>query len=374
MILAFPKNPIAAATHANPYPYYRQLLEQEPLYFDRDLNLWVASSAKVITAILEHPDCRVRPISEPIPKTLLGSSAADIFGHLVRMNDGTLHCPLKKSVNATFDGLAPSTMTRVAQFWVAKLFQTEAQLMLEYPAFVVGDLLGLPHDSLEKMAILIADFVRCIAPNCPPEQLEQGKLAATQLFEIFEATAQTGLLADLTAQTKHFGLENSKLVTANAIGFLSQTFDATAGLIGNTLLALARDPALLDQPLADVIQEVVRFDPSVQNTRRFVSEDCIIAGQSMKAGDVILVVLAAANHDKSVNPNPEEFLVTREHRRIFTFGHGVHACPGTNLAVCIAEHAVARALEVQVNLKALLNDFSYRPSLNGRIPIFGGRR
>ncbi len=375
-MISEPLNPITAITHANPYPYYRQLLKQKPLYFDTTLNLWVASRAKVITTILEHPNCHVRPISEPIPKALLGSSAADIFGHLVRMNDGTLHCPLKKSVNATLDGLAPSTMTRVAQFWVAKLFQTEAQLMFEYPAFVVGDLLGLPHDSLENVATLIADFVRCITPNCPPEQLEQGKLAATQLFKIFEAAMEnnTGLLADLALQTKHFGLENSKLITANAIGFLTQTFDATAGLIGNTLLALARDPRLLEQPLADVIQEVLRFDPSVQNTRRFVFEDCIIAGQSMKAGDVILVVLAAANHDKSVNPNPEEFLATRANRQIFTFGHGVHACPGQSLAVCIAENALAQALELQVNLKALLNDFSYRPSINGRIPIFGGRR
>ncbi len=369
----FPENPIIAVTHANPYPYYRQLLEQKPLYFDKDLNLWVASSAKVVTAIFDHPNCHVRPKSEPIPKALLGSSAADIFGHLVRMNDGTLHCPLKKSVNATLDSLNLSQMTRIARFWALEFSDCSVQkLMLEYPAFVVGDLLGLPHHKLTVVTALIADFVRCIAPNCPPDPLEQGKIAATELFKIFETPPQTGLLAELVRQTKHFGLENSKLVTANAIGFLSQTFDATAGLIGNTLLALAREPRLLEQPLADVIQEVIRFDPPVQNTRRFVAEDCVIAGQLFKAGDAILVVLAAANHDKSINPNPEEFLVTRENRQSFTFGHGVHACPGLSLAMCIAENAVARALEVGVDWNALGN-FSYRPSLNGRIPIFGDR-
>ncbi len=366
-------NPISAVTQANPYPYYKQLLEQKPLYFDRDLNLWVASSASVVTAILEHPNCHVRPKSEPIPKALLGSSAADIFGHLVRMNDGTLHCPLKKSVNATLDSLNLSQITQVARFWALEITDCSMQkLMLKYPAFVVGDLLGLPHDKLKVVAALIADFVRFIAPNCPPDQLEQGKIAATELFQIFETIPQTGLLAELTLQTKHFGLENSKLVTANAIGFLSQTIDATAGLIGNTLLALAREPRLLEQPLADVIQEVIRIDPPVQNTRRFVSEEFVIAEQLFKAGDTILVVLAAANHDKSINPNPEEFLVNRENRQSFTFGHGVHACPGLSLALCIAENAVTRALEVGIDLNTLSN-FSYRPSVNGRIPIFGGR-
>src|SRR3954464_9291149 len=92
--------PITAVVHANPYPYYDELLATKPLYYDAALGLWVASSAKAIDAILNNRHCRVRPISEPVPQALLGSPAGDIFRQLVRMNDGADHCPFKQAISA----------------------------------------------------------------------------------------------------------------------------------------------------------------------------------------------------------------------------------------------------------------------------------
>lgn len=50
-----PANPIAAASHPNPYPYYQQLLAGPPLYFDASLGLWIASRAAVIGEVFDHP-------------------------------------------------------------------------------------------------------------------------------------------------------------------------------------------------------------------------------------------------------------------------------------------------------------------------------
>src|SRR5437870_763124 len=94
-------NPLTAATAQNPYPYYAKLVATRPLYYDQELGMWVASSAEVVAAVLGSQLCRVRPAAEPIPSALLGSPAGDIFGMLVRMNDGTAHCPLKSAVSAT---------------------------------------------------------------------------------------------------------------------------------------------------------------------------------------------------------------------------------------------------------------------------------
>ena len=64
---------------------------------------------------------------------------------------------------------------------------------------------------------------------------------------------------------------------ANTIGYLSQAYEATAGLIGNTLVALGRHGDLRERAGAEagflpaVIREVVRHDPPVQNTRRFLA-------------------------------------------------------------------------------------------------------
>ncbi|WZB70608.1 hypothetical protein WJ968_35155 [Achromobacter xylosoxidans] len=60
-----PTDPIAAVTHADPYPYYAALARERPLYRDDTLNLWVASSPQAIAQVLAHPAARVRRPPNP---------------------------------------------------------------------------------------------------------------------------------------------------------------------------------------------------------------------------------------------------------------------------------------------------------------------
>src|SRR5205823_10079544 len=94
---------------------------------------------------------------------------------------------------------------------------------------------------------------------------------------------------------------------ANRVGFLTQSYEATAGLIGLTLVALARRPELRARDFEAVVREVARHDAPVQNTRRFVARAVTIAGGAVAPGDTVLVVLAAANRDPSANPDPDVF-------------------------------------------------------------------
>lgn len=86
--------PLEAATHVDPYPYYAQLRQKNDLYFDSGLGLWVACAASAVEAILQHPDCRVRPAHEPVPPAIAKGAAGRVFAGLMRMNEGTHHqCP-----------------------------------------------------------------------------------------------------------------------------------------------------------------------------------------------------------------------------------------------------------------------------------------
>jgi cytochrome P450 len=191
------------------------------------------------------------------------------------------------------------------------------------------------------------------------------------LLDLLRPRPAGGLLATLARELRDAGRDEGDVVLANAVGFLFQAHDATAGLIGNTLLALAGRPDLRDPDLLpQVLQEVLRCDPPVQNTRRFVVRDGLLLGRPVKSGDAILVVLAAANRDPAANPDPDRFDVFRQDRRLFTFGIGPHACPGETLAATIAQAGVEAMLRAGLDLEALAGSFTYRPSANGRIPIF----
>jgi cytochrome P450 len=83
-----------------------------------------------------------------------------------------------------------------------------------------------------------------------------------------------------------------------------------------------------------------------------------------------LVVLAAANRDPVANPDPHQFDCFRPNRQLFTFGLGPHACPGEQLAVTIATAGLGALLAAGLNIENLQSGFTYRPSVNTRIPLF----
>ncbi|MFN2527741.1 MAG: hypothetical protein ABR584_03390 [Candidatus Baltobacteraceae bacterium] len=204
-----------------------------------------------------------------------------------------------------------------------------------YPTAVLAMVLGLCD---ERVAEWTGDFVRSVTAGAPAAAILRGSDGARHLWQAFE---QTGI--------------RDSLEIANAIGLLFQTYDATAALIANTLLAYASGCATREEPLERVIAEVVRCDSPVQNTRRFAATTATIMHTSVSENDQILVLLAAANRDPLANG------------RIYTFGIGPHACPGARIACAIARAGVAYLLEHRADFEQLAAK-GYRPSPNIRMP------
>jgi cytochrome P450 len=387
-----PSNAIAAVTHPDPYPYYADLVAHQPMYYDESLKMWVASSAAAVRAVLTSPIVRVRPIAEPIPNALLDSPAADIFRHLIRMNDGARHLPYKVAVTA---GLSTQLVAQVQyasrqcahSLMGALQPSTRPERLTDFafhlPVYTLATLVGLSDEQLPEVTGWIDAFVRGIAPGSTPEQLEQCQQAAAHLLDLFQAVLSiqqkqnTPTVLTRLAHALHAaGRADTQVIVANAIGLLMQSYEATAGLIGNTLVLLAKRPDMRAQITANaallpaLLAEMLRYDAPVQNTRRFVAEAGIIAGCEMLADDAILVVLAAANHDPTANPNPEHFDLFRQNRQIFTFGSGVHACPGEIIATSIAQAALEQLLTTDLEFALLPDAMHYRPSANTRIPVW----
>lgn len=370
-------DPITAATHHAPYPYYASLRTQGGLTFDPHLKLWIAGSAEAVCAVLRHADCHVRPAHEPVPKAIADGPAGRVFGRLMRMNEGERQrCPRSVIAPALQDVDPQQVEALVRARGITEDAEGLHQAQFIGPASVIAALLGFSPTQSHLISELTGDFVACLSPLSQAAQLDAAHRAAERLETLFQKRIQAPDSPLLTRICQGLAADPDSLI-ANLIGLLSQTYEATAGLIGNALLALIRDPALRHAVMADpkqispLLAEVQRFDPCVQNTRRFVAAPCEILGATLNSGDVILVLLASANRDPLLNPQPDDFLLDRPNRRSFSFGTGRHECPGQTLALGIAQATLALILEREPRWDSLT--WSYRPSVNGRIPIFSSQ-
>jgi cytochrome P450 len=381
-------NPVEAATNPNPYPFYSELAIQRPIYFDESLQMWVTSGASIVASILSDKRLGVRPSAAPVPAALVGLRSGDIFGAMMRMTDGPLQCPLKRSA---LESMNRNCIDRCSEITLnimssPKVRATTASLetvrrtMFTVPTYVMGTLFGIPSTELPQLLLAVTSFVVGLSPSATTEQRTIGDYAATMLFDRIEKLLEDGLhngpLLRMFVEACSRRETDRMHVIANVIGFLFQTYDATAGLIGNSLRMLATDAALLDAihnnptQFATFVHEVMRYDPPVQNTRRYASEDVTLDGVTLRAGSQVLVVLAAANRDPARFDSPAEFSLQRTGPFSFGFGLGRHQCPGEPLAIAIASKALESLLSSEFEWASLSGPVSYRPSANVRIPLF----
>lgn len=381
--------PLEAATHPDPYPFYADLAGNRPLYFDEAISMWVASSAANVAAILADDRMAVRPSAEPVPSVLSGLRSGDVFADLMRMTDGPVHSPLKRSAfHATSHCSAAECADTTGEVMNSRPIQaawlnpreTARNVMFAVPTFTVGTLLGVAPEQRARLLVEVAAFAAGISPIANPEQRQLGHFAAIALSgrieQLMEGPGSKGrLLATFLDAAAENRIEHRRVI-ANVVGFLFQTYEATAGLVGNAIRLLAAMSPLREtlsqrpDQLGGFVNEVMRFDPPAQNTRRFPLQDVELGGQVLKSGSQILVVLAAASRDPARYESPMEFRLDRNSGPGFGFGAGRHQCPGEPFAKAIAGSVIGCLLSKSFDWESLAGPVVYRPSLNARIPLY----
>lgn len=368
-------SPIDTVTLPEPYPYYAQL---PALYFDDALHCWVASSAEVVSAVLAEPECRVRPATEPVPPGFAGTAAGEVFGDLVRMTDGEQHDRRKAVIADVLARVDSATAAQLAAKRTRQIISDSADpadparaAMFAVPAAVIAELCGLDADSARSATTSIGEFVQCLPASATTLEQAAATRAAIELRALmgrYFKPGGTGLLADLARAATDGG---AGPLLSNGIGLLSQAYDATAGLIGNTLYAMRREGVPPAAERVAFVREVARHDSPVHNTRRFAARTITLHGKDIREGQAILVLLAAANRDVAVNPDPDVFRPDRVDPVMFTFGAAGHACPGELLAVGITNAVVSELVDGGYDPAELPAVPSYLPSANLRIPVVG---
>jgi cytochrome P450 len=220
------------------------------------------------------------------------------------------------------------------------------------PTLVMFDMLGVEEaertpEALARLTRAIADaFLVFETRALSHDELALANRQMDYLYEYFGALFDrrrvapgddlTSALAAVRDETGD-ALSHREMVTI-VIAMFGAGFETTAHLIGNGLYTLQAHPeqwALLrGEPglAAGTVEEVLRFESSLQATYRTALADTEVGGTPVPAGERVLCIVAAANRDPSVFPDPDRFDITRKDVRSQSFGGGIHHCIGQALA------------------------------------------
>jgi cytochrome P450 len=211
------------------------------------------------------------------------------------------------------------------------------------PFTVICELLGVPEPD---RAALGRGLTGLLVPTETPEQYATAKLASDavvalleQLVEVKASSPGDDLVSALIAARDGDERLDTRELLSTIFQLIVAGHDTTASFIGNSVVALFRNPAQLallrGDPgmLATALEEFLRFDaPVPHSTFRYAVEPVELGGVTIPAGAQVIISLAAANRDESVYDDAEVLDIDRSGVRHLAFGHGIHYCLGAPLA------------------------------------------
>ena len=240
-----------------------------------------------------------------------------------------------------------------------------SKLALPVPTRVISEMLGVPYEDHEFFQhhanVGLARYATA----------EDGQKGAMGLAQYLINLVQTKMenpsedaVSDL-AERVNAGEISVKEAAQLGTGLLIAGHETTANMIGIGVCALLDNPeqaaALRDSDdpkfVANAVEELMRYLSIIQNgQRRIATEDIEIAGETIRAGEGIILDLAPANWDATTYPEPDKLDLSRDAGQQLGFGYGRHQCVGQQLA---------RA-ELQIVFHTLLKRI---PTLRLAVPI-----
>ncbi|MCL2585741.1 MAG: cytochrome P450 [Streptosporangiales bacterium] len=392
-------NPFAPGFAEDPYPQYAALRDGAPLARTA-IGTSMLSRYEDVTALLRGGySVDQRNLA---PGGALDTFQKQMYGDRgLRRNhspsmldlDAPDHTRLRKLVAKAFtpraiDALRPRITAVVDDLLDAIVpgepFDLVEALAFPLPFTVIAEMLGTPPADHERIRELSGTLVRQLEPVPSPEvasailEAEQAinALGAEMVAWKRQNPADDMLTALIQAEEDGDRLTDTELVSQTLLLYIAG-HETTVNLISGGAYNLLRFPdqlaVLREDPslIPNAVEEMLRFDSPVQQSRRITTGPATIRGTEIGAGEFISVSLASANRDERFwGPDANEFKVERENaRQHVSFGAGPHHCLGAYLARLEARVAFERLL-ARFGTLELAGDVTW----NGRINLRGPAR
>jgi cytochrome P450 len=346
-------DPYDVEINAHPYPMFRRLREEAPLYYNHAHDFYALSRFDdVNAAIVDHETfssargavLEIIKSGMPIPPGTL------IF------EDPPIHNIHRNLLSRLFTPRKISALEpRIREFTARCLdplvgtgrFDFVNDLGALMPMRVIGMLLGIPEED-QKHVVEHGDATLRTERGRPMTENPNGPIATGEVFAEYIDWRAKHPSDDLMTElmTVEFTDETGtrRRLTRDEL-LLYLTVVATAGsetttrLIGWAGKVLADHPDQRRELVADrsllgaAVEELLRFEPPALQAARYVTRDVDFYGQTVPAGAVMLMLIGAANRDhRRFPPDGDVFDIHREARQHLSFGVGVHFCLGNALA------------------------------------------
>ena len=375
---------------ANPYALYSQLRTQEPVFWDEQANAWVLTQYSDAVSALRDPRlsaARMTIGTDWIPEEMMEKLAPPVRALTRQMLflDPPDHTRLRGLAAKAFTPRIVEALRLRIQLLVDELLDAvqssgHMNFMQDFahplPAIVIAEMLGVPPEDRTQFTIWTNNFARLLDGGDPSiEGVMQSLYGVSEFMDYFRAiirqrrtTPRDDLLqAMIVAEEQGDKLSEEELLS-NCVLILAAGHGTTTHLLGNGLLALLRNPAQLtywkNNPsiAPHAVAELLRYDSPVQMTSRHPVENIEIRGKHIEAGQEVIIVLGAANHDPAQFSQPDQLDLTRPESRHMAFGLGIHFCLGAPLARLEGEIAFNTLLRRLSDIQLATEEVEQAPS------------
>lgn len=213
-----------------------------------------------------------------------------------------------------------------------------SELAVPLASRVVCRVIGLPQDVAPRIAVWASDIAALLVADYLPEVVQRGTLALEEIEQVAAAapaSVSVGTALEILRGAHRDGRIEEQDIAATASLLVFAGFDTTSSFVGKAVRALMHSgqwDAVTPERIPTLVEELLRFDTSVQQVARVAVSEVDIEGHRIQPGDLVLLMLGAANRDPEVLANPDVLDAERHNSRHLAFGYGAHYCLGSGLA------------------------------------------
>ena len=337
--------------HEDPYPIYKSLRDEAPLYHNAELNFWALSRHADVLAGFRNSTKLSNSLGVSLDPVSRTPEAYRVMSFLAM--DDPAHLRLRTLVSKGFTPrrireLEPRVTELAVQHLDTALQSESFDYITEFagklPMDVISELMGVPEPDRARIREL-ADGVMHRDEGLPdvPHSAIQASADLMVYYADMVKQRRRKPTEDLTSALLEAEIDGDHLADDEIMAFLFLMVvagnETTTKLLGNAAYWGYKNPDQLAPVYEDHsriplwVEETLRYDNSSQILARRVAEDITMYDTTISVDSTMLLLPGSANRDERVFDDPDEYLIGRDiGSKLVSFGSAAHFCLGAHLA------------------------------------------